>query len=825
MSVEKRNIFLHETQEVFSYVSGSGRAGIKFPKRTNQRAHADYIRQELDKCKQQDLTQKQVAAIRHKEGIYLEFSGAAGYDLCTKSLENYSSGIRLLNVREENGTVKATVYVPENKAGYFIEKVQAYAESLDGIEENKNPKNNDLVRSIEDVKVALLEAFWVGKTQDMPSAVPIWCEVWLRYEKEDYTSAEQDFSICCEELEIELDSKHIVFPERVVRLVRATHSQLQGLLEGCGYLAEIRRAQEPTSFFDKLNGHEQSEWVNDLLARTTFHTSNASVCILDTGVMYTHPLLMPAINEAHVQAVKSEWDRNDHNGHGTEMAGVALYSDLKSKLDSSAPVDVRHGLESVKILPSRGENPFDLYGAITEQAVALAEIANPSADRSICMAVTSSQYNTSDGSPTSWSAAVDSISSGATEENVKRLFFISAGNVNPEEIKSAEYPDANMLHGIESLGQSWNALTVGAYTKSVTIQDEMYAGFQAVADNGQLSPYSATSTTFSKKWPIKPEILMDGGNMATNGVDYDLCADLSLLTTSKDYLIRPFSTIWATSAATAQAAGMAAQIFAEYPGIWPETVRALLVHSARWTCQMEEQFCTDQKKSSGRRNLLRACGYGVPDLDRAIQCMKNAVNLIVQETIQPYEKKDGRVQMKEMHLHQIPWPTEVLQTLGETEVEMRVTLSYFIEPGPGEKGWKDRYRYPSCGLRFDVINNDETVEDFKKRVNIKMRGDDRSDRGEGSSGSNRWFLGSENRDVGSIHSDFIKTSAVELCQTKYIAVYPVVGWWRERSHLGKVDSKVRYTLVISISAPRVDVDLYTPIITQINVPIGVEIQT
>ncbi|MFR8745526.1 hypothetical protein [Gemmiger formicilis] len=141
------------------------------------------------------MTQKQVAAIRHKEGIYLEFSGAAGYDLCTKSLENYSSGIRLLNVREENGTVKATVYVPENKAGYFIEKVQAYAESLDGIEENKNPKNNDLVRSIEDVKVALLEAFWVGKTQDMPSAVPIWCEVWLRYEKDDHAAAEQDLSI------------------------------------------------------------------------------------------------------------------------------------------------------------------------------------------------------------------------------------------------------------------------------------------------------------------------------------------------------------------------------------------------------------------------------------------------------------------------------------------------------------------------------------------------------------------------------------------------------------------------------------------------------
>ena len=32
--------------------------------------------------------------------------------------------------------------------------------------------------------------------------------------------------------------------------------------------------------------------------------------------------------------------------------------------------------------------------------------------------------------------------------------------------------------------------------------------------------------------------------------------------------------------ATAQAAHMAAQIYAEYPGIWPETVRALMIHSA-----------------------------------------------------------------------------------------------------------------------------------------------------------------------------------------------------------------------------------------------------
>lgn len=90
-----------------------------------------------------------------------------------------------------------------------------------------------------------------------------------------------------------------------------------------------------------------------------------------------------------------------------------------------------------------------------------------------------------------------------------------------------------------------------------------------------------------------------------------------------------------------------------------------------------------------------------------------------------------------MHIHALPWPKEVLEFLGEENVTMKVTLSYFIEPGPGEVGWKDKYRYPSCGLRFDVINSNESLIDFKKRVNVKMRGDNKKDSGDGTSGSER----------------------------------------------------------------------------------------
>ena len=49
----------------------------------------------------------------------------------------------------------------------------------------------------------------------------------------------------------------------------------------------------------------------------------------------------------------------------------------------------------------------------------------------------------------------------------------------------------------------------------------------------------------------------------------------------------------------------------------------------------------------------------------------------------------------------MPWPLDELEQLGETQVEMRVTLSYFIEPNPSSRGFRSRYRYESHGLRFE----------------------------------------------------------------------------------------------------------------------------
>src|SRR5262249_42621969 len=150
------------------------------------------------------------------------------------------------------------------------------------------------------------------------------------------------------------------------------------------------------------------------------------------------------------------------------------------------------------------------------------------------------------------------------------------------------------------------------------------------------------------------------------------------------------------------------------------------------------------------KELLRICGYGIPSLETALYSTSSSLTLISESTIQPYEKRDSTVHTKEMHLYALPWPSDILLDLGATPVTMRITLSYFIEPGPGEIGWKDRYRYPSHVLRFDLNNHLEGKDEFVSRINraIPNPNDELDD---GQSVADRWRFGSRSRDKGSVH--------------------------------------------------------------------------
>jgi hypothetical protein len=508
------------------------------------------------------------------------------------------------------------------------------------------------------------------------------------------------------------------------------------------------------------------------------------------------------------------WLPTDIHGHGTNMAGVALYGNLAAQLESSAAIQVAHCLESVKVLPDNGENNPKLYGAITGEAVARAEVTAPHRKRVICMAVTS-DVGTVDGRPSSWSSQVDQICFG--DETTKRLMLISAGNLRGD-LNAADYPFRNEIEPIENPAQSWNAITVGAYTNKNTIEDPTYEGWQPVAPLGDLCPTSRTSITWQRRWPIKPDFVMEGGNWASDGIQCDAPYELGILTTFRDPTVKHFDIFRDTSAATAAAANLAAKIYATIPDRWPETIRALMVHSAEWTPAMR-QYLQNATSEQQKLLVLRKFGFGVPDFDRAVLSTANDMTLVAEDRLTPLFKEDGRIKSREMNLHQFPWPRVQLEELGETEVELRVTLSYYVQPNPGERGWLRRHRYPSHGLRFEVKRTLESLQEFRRRINAAAAEEE-----EGFLPTivepDNWLL-KRSRNFGSVHSDLWHGSAVTLAQRSAIGVYPVGGWWKENPAQERYNNEVRYALVVSIKAVNGDVDIYTPVAAQISAAIAI----
>jgi hypothetical protein len=261
---------------------------------------------------------------------------------------------------------------------------------------------------------------------------------------------------------------------------------------------------------------------------------------------------------------------------------------------------------------------------------------------------------------------------------------------------------------------------------------------------------------------------------------------------------------------------------AAYPNLWPETVRALLVHSGRWTDAMRRAYLPANRKPSKTdyEQLVRRCGFGVPDLDRALWSVQNSLTLVVQDRLQPFQREGSKQpKLRDMNLHELPWPKETLLELGETEVELRIALSYFIEPNPSRRGAKSRYRYPSHGLRFDIKRPRESTETFLGRVNAAAEQSDE----DGPRGSDPdWLLGTQARHRGSLHVDIWRGTAADLASRHGIAVYPAMGWWKSRTPLECYGREARYALVVAIEAPGVDVDLVAEVENQIAVPIPIE---
>ena len=837
---KRRHLVLTNTSQAQRFKAPSnGGGGASVVPTLDRAQHGVALKGQLQALK--PIAQQMAEAQREQDlesglGLQIEFVGVQNVALAFESLgselgRDPKRQIEVLSVTSDGGVTHANVFVPDGKLAHFEKYVEDYLAER----KKANGVSNDhhaLLNTISSIRSAELRALWTDEPELFPqdAAEQFWWEVWLPV-RGNREAVVADFRKLAGLAECQVSEHQINFPERTVVVMFGSRTQLSTSVMMLNCVAELRRAKETAEFFDGMTPLEQQGWVDEILGRLTVPPGDDTVprvCLLDSGVNRGHPLLLPFLNPADLHTVNPAWGVDDTANHGTGLAGLVAFGDLVNSLATDDPIIASHRLESVKLTPEQGANTGDsrLYGHLFSEAVARPEIEAPMRPRVFTSAVTSDD-DRDRGKPSAWSSAVDRLASDYDGNGqFPRLFVLCAGNTEDAQSWNT-YPASLSSRGIRDPGQAWNALTVGAFTEKVVITEPDAQDYTPVAPSGGLSPYTRTSAGWSTAWPLKPDVVFEGGNVGKDALGPSGIPSLHLLTTNNLPLERLFATTNATSAASALGARLAGQLMAAYSNLRPETIRALIVHSAEWTDAMRSAYLPVARPGTKTdyANLIRHCGWGEPNLDRALWSAGNSLTLVVEDVVHPYQKVKGKgVVSRDMNLHSLPWPkTELLALPPDTAVELRITLSYFVEPNPSARGTASKFHYPSHRLRFDVQRSlDATTEDFVARINAAAEREDDGDPIDPKDPN--WVLGDRQRHRGSLHQDIWHGTAAELANRGFVAVYPAKGWWRTRQAQERYDLPARYSLIVSIRTPAIGVDLYTPIAQQVAAQIAVPVE-
>lgn len=805
--MEHRHIIINEdsVRSVDFQASGFGNSESSLKDRNNQ---ADILRRSYQTALEQFTASRLALDIpkdKKSSGSYLEVD-------INESIEidalNTARGAKLMNIKKksaESGKLTATLFLPDQNKEWLNKKLDDYSNPEKDTSASQMPANAKLINNIEDIEVSTVLDLFTQKDDKAKfekctnEATGIY-EVWVI--KGDDEFDKEDLFARFDLLEIEHSEHCVVFTETAVALVKTTKEKLTNLVFVIDNLSELRIFKQASTLLS-ANMTEQTEWVRLIQEATIDEEAQVRIGILDSGVNNAHPLLKTFLPDVRCHNATSAGPR-DMAKHGTLMAGLVLYGDLTELIHNQDTLVVNTELSSVKIMPGRGETPNipELYGVIAEDAIITARDDNAIIQ---CSAITAD--GDTSGEPSSWSSAIDETL--FNNGNADALLFVSAGNI--EYTEGLPYPDYNILTEVKDPAQSWNAITVGAYTEKCIISDPNYNGIVPIAARGGLSPYSTTSVMWNHGL-IKPEILMEGGNAINdNGRLSSAPDDINLTSTSAHSPVRHFDAMYATSAATALAARLAAKIKCKNPDLSPLSIRALMIHSAEWTDEMKRQN-TDKNGRLDIHNLLHTCGYGVPMEKKAIVSEDCYATFISEQTMIPLARAtSGKYKLNAMHLFDLPWPKEILESMGDEEVKMRITLSYYIQPAPGSKTRHNKYRYPSLRLRFEVNKPTEDEAQFIRRVShVEMEGVEAS-----KNDTARWGIGIQERNNGCIISDYIIASAIDIASCNRIAVFPASGWWNSRKYTE--DKIIKYSLIVSLETE--ETNIYNSIAQMVDIEI------
>ncbi|MGH8614114.1 MAG: S8 family peptidase [Gammaproteobacteria bacterium] len=497
---------------------------------------------------------------------------------------------------------------------------------------------------------------WALRRDGVPQTEPFVLDVELWPIEDHPTERERLWSA----FEIWLNNQRIASTDKVLqpglilyRLI-CTRDQFERLLRH----RDVRIVDLPPRF-----GLNLELLLTDIqsLPRPDAPAENApGVVVLDSGIAAAHPLLALAVGDA--QSFLPNHDAADGHGHGTHVAGIALYGDVEQALEAARFLpSVR--LFSGRILDDQCENNTGFIENHIEAAV-----------RYFNQEYGCRVFNLSYGDRNKPYMGGHVRGLAFTLDRLSRelgvLFLVSAGNVPVDQQDGLSwrdrYPDYLCADDWSTIdpATALNALTIGSlarYDQNFNSQRYFHDPAEVpVALRNQPSP--CTRHGPSVGGAIKPELVAYGGNWAVNprgGTNYITSQGLGELSTNLGFVDgHLFRAECGTSLAAPHVAHWAARILGEHTNSSANLVRALLVGHAALP-ENSEQVISDQY---ALRNIY---GYGKIDSRALLRSLENEVTLIAEE----------RIQNKRHHFYEVPIPDDFLSS-GRRLRQVTVALAH-----------------------------------------------------------------------------------------------------------------------------------------------------
>ncbi len=434
--------------------------------------------------------------------------------------------------------------------------------------------------------------------------------------------------------------------------------------------------------------------------------SAIGILIMDSGIVSNHPLLEKAVgNEKAIvtrKSTKIEEDKPvDDVGHGTGVAGIALYGDVKECINRKN-FNPEVWIYSAKVMFAEKQSdgnieavydPEELLEHQFEKAVRWIAENYPN-----CKVINISFGNLdnrtfSGRKQFNLSSLVDELA-----KEFKIIFVISTGNYCDFDLN--KYPTyfqdgTNDNVKIIEPASSALALTVGSiappYGPDIKSQSDILS---SPAKTFYPSPFTRVGPGY--KGMIKPELVEIGGNVITGRHQPTNNIGGKIISLNKDFIQegRLFNAGIGTSLSTPKVSNCIARLWNKYPNYSANMIKAIVLSSTSIPAE-RPGFLQNIKLSDSNEklaSLLNVYGYGIPSLTNATFSQDNRVLLIA----------DDKMKLDSIHFYQFYLPEEFIDEQGNRQLVITLVFDPLVN--------KNRIDYLGCTMEFHLFHSLEIKE-------------------------------------------------------------------------------------------------------------------